>query len=354
MPSSSKKRAYRCRIDLNADDAQHRGNLRGEIILKRFAMTVALLACITAAGPALSQSYPVKPVRLVVPFAPGNSSDIMARALAQKLSELWRQSVVVENKPGATTTIGTELVAKSAPDGYTLLLAPPSFVVSPHVYSKLNYNRARDLTPVSLVAFYPLILVVNAANPAKDMAELIAQAKAKPGMMFGSVGNGSMGHLAGELVHRRTGVEMVHVPYKSSGQAAIDLIGGLISFYFSGAPEVLSHIRNGKINALAVLAPSGKRLSLLPAVPTAQESGFPEIEAVLWAIVVAPAGTPQNIVDRISSDIARVVSIPEFRDRFITQGAELVGSTADEAAQFIRSEDAKWGPLVKSLGVRAE
>lgn len=322
--------------------------------MKRFAVVVTLFAGIAAAAPALSQSYPAKPVRLVVPFAPGNSSDNMARVLAQKLSELWTQPVVVENKPGATTTIGTEFVVKSAPDGYTLLLAPPSFVVAPHVYPKLNYNRARDFTPVSLVAFYPLLLVVNAANPAKDMAELIAQAKAKPGMMYASVGNGSMGHLAGELVHRRAGVDMVHVPYKSSGQAAIDLIGGLISFYFSGAPEVLSNIRSGRLNVLAVLVPSGKRLALLPAVPTARESGFPEIEAVLWAIVAAPASTPRNIVDRISADIARVVAMPDIRERFIAQGAELVGSTAEEAAQFIRSEDAKWGPLVKSLGIRAE
>jgi len=317
-------------------------------------MAVALLAGIAAVAPALSQAYPIKPVKLVVPFSPGNSTDILARALAQKLPELWTQPVVVENRPGATTTIGTDFVAKSAPDGYTLLLAPPSFVVSPYVYSKRNYNLARDFTPVSLVAFYPLVLVVNAANPAKGIADLIAQAKAKPGMMFGSVGNGSMGHLAGELVHLRTGVKMVHVPYKSSGQAAIDLIGGLISFYFSGAPEVLSHLRSGRLNAIAVLGPSGKRLSLLPAVPTAQESGFPEIEAVLWATVVAPAGTPQNIIDRISVDIARVVAMPDFRERFIAQGAELVGSTVEEAAQFIRSEDAKWGPLVKSLGIHAE
>ena len=317
-------------------------------------MAVALLAGIAAVAPALSQAYPIKPVKLVVPFSPGNSTDILARALAQKLPELWTQPVVVENRPGATTTIGTDFVAKSAPDGYTLLLAPPSFVVSPYVYSKRNYNLARDFTPVSLVAFYPLVLVVNAANPAKRIADLIVQAKAKPGMMFGSVGNGSMGHLAGELVHLRTGVKMVHVPYKSSGQAAIDLIGGLISFYFSGAPEVLSHLRSGRLNAIAVLGPSGKRLSLLPAVPTAQESGFPEIEAVLWATVVAPAGTPQNIIDRISVDIARVVAMPDFRERFIAQGAELVGSTVEEAAQFIRSEDAKWGPLVKSLGIHAE
>lgn len=354
MPGSSKKRALRCRIDLTAGGAQHGGNLGGEIIMKRFAMAAALLAGIAAVAPALGQSYPVKAARLVVPFAPGNSSDILARALAQKLSELWLQPVVVENKPGATTTIGTDFVAKSAPDGYTLLLAPPSFIVSPYVYSKLNYNRARDFTPVSLVAFYPLLLVVNAANPAKSIADLMAQAKAKPGMTFGSVGNGSMGHLAGELVHLRAGVEMVHVPYKSSGQAAIDLIGGLISFYFSGAPEVLSNIRAGRINALAVLTPSGKRLTLLPAVPTARESGFPEIEAVLWAVVAAPAGTPRKIVDRISADIAKVIAVPDFRERFIAQGAELVGSTAEEAAQFIRAEDAKWGPLIKSLGIRAE
>lgn len=315
-------------------------------------MAVALL--IAAVAPALSQSYPIKAIRLVVPFSPGNSSDTLARALAQKLPELWAQPVVVENRPGATTTIGTDFVAKSAPDGHTLLLAPPSFVVSPYVYSKLNYNRARDFTPVSLVALYPLLLVVNTANPATSIADLIAHAKAKPGMMFGSVGNGSMGHLAGELVHLRTGGNMVHVPYKSSAQAAIDLIGGLISFYFSGAPEVLSHIRSGRLNALAVLGPSGKRLSLLPAVPTAQESGFPEIEAVLWAIVVAPAATPRSIIDQVSVDIARVVAMPDFRERFIAQGAELVGSTPEEAAQFIRSEEAKWGPLVKSLGIHAE
>ncbi len=322
--------------------------------MTHFAMAVALLAGIAAVAPALSQSYPSKAVRLVVPFSPGNSSDTLARALAQKLPELWTQPVVVENRPGATTTIGTDFVAKSAPDGYTLLLAPPSFVVSPYVYSKLNYNRQRDFTPVSLVALYPLVLVVNAANPATSIADLIAHAKAKPGMMFGSVGNGSMGHLAGELVHLRTDGKMVHVPYKSSAQAAIDLIGGLISFYFSGAPEVLSHIRSGRLNALAVLGPSGKRLTLLPAVPTAQESGFPEIEAVLWAIVVAPAATPRSIVDQISVDIARVVAMPDFRERFIAQGAELVGSTMEEAAQFIRGEDAKWGPLVKSLGIHAE
>ena len=322
--------------------------------MRRFAVVVALLAGIAAVVPALSQSYPVKAVRLVVPFPPGNSSDILGRALAQKLSGLWTQPVVVENKPGATTTIGTDFVAKSAPDGYTLLLAPPSFVVSPYVYSKLNYDRARDFTPVSLVAFYPLLLVVNGANPANNIADLIAQAKAKPGMMFASVGAGSMGHLAGELVHLRTGVEMVHVPYKSSGRTAIDLIGGLISFYFSGAPQVMSHIRSGKLKAIAVLGPSAKRLTLLPAVPTAQESGFPEIEAVLWAIVVAPAGTSQNIINQVSADISRVVAMPDFRDKFIAQGAELVGSTAAVAAQFIRSEDAKWGPLVKRLGIHTE
>jgi tripartite-type tricarboxylate transporter receptor subunit TctC len=310
----------------------------------------ALAAVIAGTGTTFAQGYPNKPVTMVVPYSPGGSSDIMGRAVAQKLSEIWGQPVIVENRPGATTTVGAAHVARSAPDGYTMLLAAPPFVITQYVYPDLSYNSRKDFAPVSLIAYFPLIMTVPANSPIKSLKDLVEAARAKPGATYASPGSGTTPHLIGELMAQREKLDMVHVPYKSGGQGVVDLIAGRLNFYAGTPQEVLPHIRSGKLRALAVLGP--QRSDQIPDVPTSTEAGFPYLQAQSWSTIVVPAGTPKEIVDKISADVVKVTKMPEVRERLTAQGAVFVGSTPEELAKFYEGEHERFGPLVKAIGLK--
>jgi len=313
----------------------------------------ALSALALLAGGAAAQSYPSRPVRVIVPFAPGGATDIIARLVAQKLADRLGQSVVVENKPGAGTTIGNAEVAKAKPDGYTLLFAPTPFVISQVVYPTLPYDPQKDFAPVSLLAVSPFILVVNAAFPAKSTAELVAIAKAKPGTVtFASAGNGTVPHLAGELFKLRAGIDIVHVPYKGGGPAIVDLVSGQVPMMFATPIEVSQHVQSGRLRVLG--ATSLARLAAMPDVPTLSESGYPDFEVLSFFGVLAPAGTPPEIVNRVAADLAAVMEMSDVRERFAQQSAEarVLGPAAFSA--FLARERDKWADIVKRSGAKVD
>ena len=314
-----------------------------------------LLACCATAlcSAAISQTYPARPIRLVVPFPPGAYTDTVARLLAKKLSDGFEQPVVVENRAGAGGNIGADYVAKSAPDGYTLLMGTIAAAISVSAYAKLPYQLKRDLAPVSLVVSVPYVLVAGPAIPARSLGELVELARAQPGKLnYASSGNGSALHLASELFKARTGTDLVHIPYKGIAPAVTDLIGGQVSVMFPSLDSALPHIRSAKIKALAVT--SAKRSPLLPEVPTVAESGLPGFEIVAWGGVLAPAATPADIIARINSQIGRALESPDIRKRFLDLGAEATPSAAGEFARFIEAEIEKWARVVKASGVRID
>ncbi len=313
---------------------------------------VGLSVVLGSSGFAAAQDYPTKPVTMVVPYSPGGSSDIMGRAVAQKLSEIWGQPVVVENRPGATTTLGAAHVARAAADGYTLLLAAPPFVITQYVYPNLSYDSRKNFAPVSLIAYFPLILTVPEFSPVKSLKELVEAARAKPGTTYASPGAGTTPHLIGELLAQKEKLDMVHVPYKSGGQGVVDLIAGRISFYAGTPQEVLPQIRAGKLRALAVLGP--QRSEQVPDVPTSTELGYPYLQAISWSTIVVPAGTPKEIVNKISADVVKVTKMPDVRERLTAQGAVFVGSTPEELTKFYDGEHERFGPLVKAIGLKPD
>jgi tripartite-type tricarboxylate transporter receptor subunit TctC len=316
----------------------------------RTIIAALLLAIAELAG---AQSYPDHPVRLIVPFAPGGATDIIARTVAQKLSERVGQPVVVENKPGAGTTIGNAEVAKAKPDGYTLLFAPTPFVISQVVYATLPYDPKKDFAPVSLLATSPFILVVNANVSARSVAELVAAAKAKPGTItFCSAGNGTVPHLAGELFKLRAGVDVVHVPYKGGGPAIIDLVGGQVDMMFATPIEVAQHVQSGKLRVLG--ATSQKRLPAYPDAPTLGESGYPGFEVASFFGVLAPAGTPRDVVAKLAGDLAWVMEQPEVRERFASQSATANVQDPAAFARFLDAEREKWADIVKRSGAKVD
>ncbi|MDH5288104.1 MAG: tripartite tricarboxylate transporter substrate binding protein [Betaproteobacteria bacterium] len=320
----------------------------------RTALFAAALgaACVASAA-ALAQGYPERPVRVVVPFAPGGATDIIARIVGQKLGERLGGQVVIENKPGAGTTLGNAEVAKAKPDGHTLLFAPTPFVISQVVYPSLPYDAAKDFAPVSLLATSPFILVVNQGVPARSVGELVALAKAKPGTLnFGSAGNGTVPHLAGELFKLRAGVDVVHVPYKGGGPAIVDLVGGQVSMMFATPIEVSQHVQAGRLQVLG--ATSLKRLSAFPDVPTLDESGYPGFEVLSFFGVLAPAGTPQPILDRLAKELAAVMELPDVRERFAAQSAEANVRPGAVFSRFLADEREKWADLVKRSGAKVD
>ena len=306
---------------------------------------------ILAQAPAGAQTFPSKNVTLVVPFAPGGASDIMGRAVGQKLAERWKQPVIIDNKPGASTTLGTAYAATQPADGYTLLLAPLPFVIMPHVYTNLKYKAMEDFRAVSVIAYYPLVTVVNPSLPVKNLKELFEHARKNLGTPFASVGPGSSPHLMSEYMAREEKLDMVHVPYRSGGQVFADLITGRIAFYTGPSTEVIPQIRAGKVRPIAVL--TDKRIKQLPDVPTSAEQGFGKYVGSSWSSIVVPAKTPNDIVEKISKDIVAVVNDPSFRSKLEEQGAEFIsGATPARAQQFLVSEDKLWAPLVKASGVK--
>lgn len=306
-----------------------------------------------ASAAALAQGYPERPLRVVVPFAPGGATDIIARIVGQKLGERLGTQAVIENKPGAGTTLGNAEVAKAKPDGHTLLFAPTPFVISQLVYPNLPYDASRDFAPVSLLATSPFILVVHQGVPARSLGELVALAKAKPGTLnFGSAGNGTVPHLAGELFKLRAGVDVVHVPYKGGGPAITDLVGGQLSMMFATPIEVSQHVQAGRLRVLGTT--SLKRLAAFPDVPTLDEGGYPGFEVLSFFGVLAPAGTPQPILDRLAKELAAVMELPDVRERFAAQSAEANVRAGPAFARFLADEREKWADLVKRSGAKVD
>ncbi len=307
-------------------------------------------------GPPAAQpaAYPTKPIRLVVPFTPGGSTDILARAIGQELTKAWGQSVIVDNVPGAGGAIGADKVAKAAPDGYTLLMGHiGTLAVNPSLYPKLPYNPVKDFAPVAWVARVPNVLVVHPSVPAKNVQELVALAKAKPGQLnYGSGGNGSAANLATEYFKLQTGVAIVHIPYRGTAPAVTDLIGGQIQVLFTGAPAVIGHVKSGQLRALAVSSP--KRLDALPDLPTVAESGYKDFEADQWYGVVAPAGTPREIVTKLNAQINLALNAPELKARLASEGAVATPGTPEAFGALIVREIARWKPVITSGRVKAD
>lgn len=301
---------------------------------------------------ATAQGYPSKPIRIIVPLSAG-AADTLSRTIGQKLTEGWGQPVVVENRPGAGTTLGTDLAAKSAPDGYTLLMATFSHAVNATFYKKLPYDTLKSFSAVTLVASAPNVLVVNPSVPAKSVAELITLAKAQPGKLnFASAGNGSSSHLAGELFKSITGAEIVHIPYKGAAPALTDLLGGHVQMAFDPLPSSIPNIRTGKLTALAVT--TGKRSSLLADVPTLSEAGVPGYELNGWSGILVPANTPPEIINRLQAEVAKILKLPDVRDRFANLGFETIGNTPRQFQAFIQEEVIKWGKVVKGANLSAD
>jgi len=315
------------------------------------AATLAILAPHAARA---ADAYPAKPVRFVVAFPPGGGTDIIARSIAQKLAERIAQQVVVDNRPGAGGNIGTDIVAKSAPDGYTLLMGSAGpLAINASLFGKMPFDPIKDLAPVTLAASTPNVLVVHPSLRAATVKELIALAKARPGEInFASSGHGTPAHLAGELFNSMVGVKMVHVPYKGAAPALADLLGGQVQLMFSTMPPALPHVKDGKLRALAVT--SAKRSPAAPDLPTLDEIALPGFEANTWHGVVVPAGTPATIVARLNREIVAILHLPDVVERFSSQGAEALGSTPEEFAAYIRSETLKWAKVVRDSGAKAE
>jgi tripartite-type tricarboxylate transporter receptor subunit TctC len=302
-----------------------------------------------------AQSWPQRPVRVIVPFAPGGASDLMPRLVGEKLAAIWAQPVVIDNRPGAAGNIGMEAGAKSPPDGYTLLAAPNgNLVVNPHMYSKLAYDVFKDLAPVTRIAAVQNVLVVNPEVPASSMKEFIALARARPGALnFGSPGNGSQAHVGVELLKMQLGVDLVHLPYQGVGPAMKDLLGGRLQLMLAQVPSALPQIKAGKLRALGVA--SSAPLASLPEVPTiAAAAGLPGYEAVSWYALMAPAGTPKDVVEKIHSDVAKVLQFPEVRERLAGMGAEPSGEAPAELAARIKVEYDRWGEVVRKANIKAD
>ena len=316
------------------------------------ALAVAVVAAAAPTAP-LAQEFPTRPVRVIVPFSPGGAVDGPMRVIAQELGKRWGQQVVVENKPGAGATIGSEMVAKAAPDGYTLLLASQTNAISATLYTKLPFDPVEDFVPITLIGREPGVLVVNPAFPPKTFQEFVAYVKARPGQVdYASSGNGSGQHLFMALLASQTGMQLTHVPYKGSGQATTDLLGGQIMVSIPGSAGMVGHIRAGKLRPLAVTGST--RSPQLPDVPTVMESGVPGYEAYVWMGLLAPKGTPAAIVEKIQRDVAAALQTNEVRGYMATAGIEIVGSTPAEFGAFFRAERAQWAKVVRETGAKAD
>jgi tripartite-type tricarboxylate transporter receptor subunit TctC len=314
-----------------------------------------LTACFILAfsGAVMAQSdYPNRPLRLIVTVPPGGAADFIARLVGGKLSESLGQPVLVENRGGAGGTIAADAVAKAAPDGYTVLQnSITTHGVGPHLYSKLPYDPVKDFAPVSGLALLPLIMAVNTDLPVKSVAELVAHSKTS-NLNFASSGNGGAPHMAAELFKSVTGAPLTHVPYKGSGPAVADLVGGRVQIMFDAAPSLIAHIRSGRLRVLA--AASAERNRLLPEVPTFGELGYPKVAVSLWYGLLAPAGTPKPIVEKLNREVAKALGSPDVREKLLAQGAEPMPGTPEAFASFMQEEMAKWAPVVKQAGVKLD
>lgn len=320
-------------------------------MLKRFLFSLGWVFSIAIAH---AQQFPSKPVRIINPFAPGGATDIIARQMAQKLTEAWGQAVVVENRAGASGGIGAEMVAKSPPDGYTLLIATQTtHAANPALYAKLPYDAAKDFAPLTLAGSTPLALMVRPSLPVSSVKELLEFARKNPArLVYASGGNGTSQHLTAELMKSMSGTYMLHIPYRGAGPAMADLLGGQVDLMFDNLPTALPHVRAGKLRGLAVTTAS--RSPLAPELPTMAESGLPKFELSTWFAFYAPAATPRAIIDKIAGDMRRVLAQPDMQQRLAAIGVDVIASTPDELAAFQRAEIAKWGKIVKDSGAKVD
>jgi len=320
---------------------------------RHHVLCAVMMALALFGAAAMAQTYPVRPISLIVPFPAGGTTDVLARAVGQELSKSLGQPVVIESKPGAGATLGADFVAKAKPDGYTLLMGAVHHTIATSVYKKLPYDFQKDFAPVTTVALVPNVLVVNPGVPAKSVAELLELAKAAPGKFtYGSNGNGTGQHLIGAQFEGMAGVQLLHVPYKGSGPLTTDLLGGQITMSFDAITPVLPHIKAGKLRALAVT--TSKRSGALPGVPTLDEAGLPGFNLGTWFGVLAPAGTPKDIVARLNTEIVKLINSPEFRKRMDDIGAEPVGNTSEQMAQQIRDDTERFAELVRKAKVSVD
>jgi tripartite-type tricarboxylate transporter receptor subunit TctC len=316
---------------------------------------VAAVGALAISSAVAAQDYPAKPIRMVTPWPPGGGTDIVTRLVSAKLGEAWGQQVVVENRAGATGTIGTDLVAKSAPDGYTLIIGTnATHVLAVSLLPSLPYDQQKDLTPVTRIAAVPHIIAVNPSVNARTLGELIALAKASPGRIaFGSAGNGSTPHLAGELFKSIAGVDLQHVPYKGTGQSLQDTLGGQVQVSFDTMPSVLPHIKSGKLRALAIAGP--KRVSALPDVPTVAEAGAPGAEGMTWYGMFGPAGLPPEIVRKLHAEVVKIVALPDVKARLDALGSdETASASPEEFAAMVRADIAKYAKVIKAAGLKLD
>ena len=319
-------------------------------ILQVFLFAGAVLGWVVDA---LAQPYPNKPIRIIVPLAAGGPTDVLARSIAQNLTETWGQAVVVDNRAGANTNIGTAAVAKSPADGYTLLLTVNNLTINPSMYQNLPFDSLKDFAPISLFATSPLVLTVNPGVQAKTVKELIALAKARPGdLRFGSPGNGSPPHLAGEMFNTLAGVKLVHVPYKGITTAVTDLIGGQIEVMFPGSPIALPNAKAGKLRALATTG--AKRTTAAPELPTVAEAALPNFEMSLWYGLLAPANTPPAIIQQLQGEIARIVALPAVSQQWAALGVEPVSTTPEQFAAYLKDDIAKWQKILRDSGAKMD
>jgi tripartite-type tricarboxylate transporter receptor subunit TctC len=302
---------------------------------------------------AFAQAWPAKPIRLIVPFPPGGGTDVVSRTLGDRLGAALGVPIVVENRPGAGGNLGLDAVAKSAPDGYTVGMGQTSnLAINPTLYSSLPFNPQKDFAPIALVASQAMVLIVAKDAPFRTLGDVVAGAKAKGDLTMASAGNGTVGHLAGEMFARRAGIKLVHVPYKGAAPALTDVMGGSVAIFFASAGAVTGQVEGGRVRALAVT--SAERMKKLPDVPTIAEAGYPGFEATDWKALVAPAGTPATIVSRLNAEVARALQSREMSERLASEGSEPMGGSPARFAQFLRDEGAKWSAIVKASGAKVD
>ena len=320
--------------------------------MNRYSKLLTALALAMTCISAAAQNYPVKAVRIIVGYPPGGPTDVLARIVAQKLTESWSQQVLVDNRPGASGMIGAEVTVRAAPDGYTLLMVPVTYAVTPSLYPKMSYDAVKDLAPVAQVAAAPFILVVHPTLPVKTVKDLIALARSRPAQLnYASASTGGMPHLAGELFNTMTGVKMVHIPYKGAAPATTDLLSGQVSLMFNNMLSAMPHVKNKRLRAVAVT--STKRSAAVPQLPTIAET-VPGYEASGWYAALAPAATPRELITRLNNDMNRVMKMPDVTQRLAGDGVEAVGTTAEQFGRYLQQEIAKWGKVVKASGAKAD
>jgi tripartite-type tricarboxylate transporter receptor subunit TctC len=314
---------------------------------------LALLTVVFSVNICAQEAWPARPIRFILPFPPGGGTDILGRMIAERLSASLGQPVVTENRGGAGGNVGAEAAARSAPDGYTIVLVAPSLAISPTLYSKINYDPVKDFAPISLVATVPNLMITQPSLPVQNLQEFIAHAKSKPGALnFGSGGAGTSNHLAGELFNLVAGTNLVHIPYKGVNLAMQDVLSGNVHLVFIGIPAAAPHVKAGKLRALAVVAP--QRSAALPEVPTVAEAGLREFEVTTWYGVLAPAGTPRPIVTRVNAELVKIMHSAELKEKLAATGTDPLTSTPEEFAAYIKSEIAKWGDVIRKAGVKAD